>query len=162
MYEIRGALVDIDLARRLRVRGQARGGAAGLADLRAALGLVTGQPYRVDRKDGGRWVAAAGGLDHTAKAMVVDIAHTVGLAAAHAGDAAAAEHAAGIARLADPDSDIGVLDEIAATRIKTGTTTARQHAFYVLSGRTDPRGNPQDTPQRTAQITAEHGWAAHP
>ena len=53
IYQLVGVLADIDLFRRLRSRGQARG-TEGLVDLRAALELVTGEPFTGQRGADGR------------------------------------------------------------------------------------------------------------
>src|SRR5690606_27973628 len=50
-YQLRDVLVDLDLFRRLRMRGEARG-AEGMADLVAALELVTGEPFSALRSPG--------------------------------------------------------------------------------------------------------------
>ncbi len=55
-YQLEDVLVDADLFRRLRVRGEARG-PEGLDDLKRALTLVTGTPFGQLRRDGGAWLA---------------------------------------------------------------------------------------------------------
>jgi hypothetical protein len=52
-YEVEGLLVDADLFRRLRARGEAQGGEAGIHDLQTALDLATGEPLSL-LKNGGR------------------------------------------------------------------------------------------------------------
>ena len=81
-YRIDGILIDAELFRRLRVRGQARG-ADGIGDLCAALGLVTGRPFdlpapRTGAAGGYSWLVDDNArLDHEYAAMIVDVAHTV-------------------------------------------------------------------------------------
>ncbi|MBN9621148.1 MAG: peptidoglycan-binding protein LysM, partial [Actinobacteria bacterium] len=74
-YRVEDVLVDAELFRRLRLRGLARG-ADGIADLRAALDLVTGVPFSNRRPDGYGWLAE-NPLDHIYAGMIVDVAHLV-------------------------------------------------------------------------------------
>jgi len=84
IYQLVGVLADIDLFRRLRARGQARG-PEGLNDLQAALELVTGEPFTGQRGRGWAWLADGVRIDQHMVCAVVDVAHTVTIAALHAG-----------------------------------------------------------------------------
>jgi len=94
-----GVLADIDLFRRLRSRGQARG-SEGLVDLQAALELVTGEPFTGQRGRGWAWLADGVRIDQHMVCAVVDVAHTVTIAALHAGELELARSAAETALLA--------------------------------------------------------------
>ncbi len=118
-YEIEGLLLDADLFRRLRARGEARGGEAGIGDLRAALDLVRGQPFG-GLKGGGRpWLADGPRLDQQLVCAIVDVAHVVATHDLARGDHANAEAIAQRAAQAAPDERIPVLDLAAARRERT-------------------------------------------
>jgi len=99
IYQVVGVLADIDLFRRLRSRGQARG-SEGLVDLQAALELVTGEPFTGQRGRGWAWLADGVRIDQHMVCAVVDVAHTVTIAALHAGELELARSAAETALLA--------------------------------------------------------------
>ena len=64
VYQTCGVLLDADLFRRLRSRGQARG-PAGLEDYATALRLVTGRPFSQMREEGGAWLLEGTGSTST-------------------------------------------------------------------------------------------------
>ena len=84
VYQVQDLLVDADLFRRLRVRGQARG-AEGLPDLVRALDLVQGPPFSQVRADAWSWLHEGDRLDHHLTCAVVDVAHLVITHALHTG-----------------------------------------------------------------------------
>ncbi|MGB8384718.1 MAG: hypothetical protein WCG47_26335, partial [Dermatophilaceae bacterium] len=87
VYEISGLLIDADLFRRLRLRGQARG-QDGIDDYVTALRLVTGEPFSQMREGGGAWLVGGDRLDHHLTHAIVDVAHLVTTHALAAGDPA--------------------------------------------------------------------------
>ncbi len=111
-YRIEGVLVDAHLFARLRVRGTTRG-ADGIADLQAALDLVTGIPFDQQRPGGYAWLADTP-LDHEYTAMIVDTAHLVVVHHLTTGDPAAAHAAASVAAQSAPYDDVPLLDLVAA------------------------------------------------
>lgn len=79
MYRVDGALVEADLMRRLRVRGSARGGDAGIADVAAAHRLCQGTPLDRRRTGGYSWAIDANLsdlTDHYLRSMT-DIGHVL-------------------------------------------------------------------------------------
>jgi len=104
-YQLRGVLVDAALFRALRCRSGVRG-RDGLADLQAALELVTGPPFD-QRRSGYDWLE---GLDQTYVAMVCDVAHLVVTAALTAEDYETARMASETALRVAPTGEKGLLD----------------------------------------------------
>ena len=84
-YQVDGLLVDVDLFRRLRARGQARG-ADGIADLVQALQLVSGKPFDQLRDQGWSWLLDGERLQDLIPCAIVDTAHIVVLDALQRGD----------------------------------------------------------------------------
>nr|WP_269810002.1 LysM peptidoglycan-binding domain-containing protein [Kineosporia rhizophila] len=112
LYRVHGLLSDAELFRRLRLRGVARG-APGLSDLERALTLVTGVPFEHRRPGGYSWLSDIP-LDHEFSAMIIDTAHLVATAHISANRPADAIRAAQTALKADHNSDIALLDLVAA------------------------------------------------
>ena len=111
-YALAGVLVDVDLFRRLRLRGTARG-KDGIEDLWAALRLVTGEPFSQRRPTGYGWLNWEP-LEDIYSAMIVDVAHTIAAQHLGAGEPGPALDAAGAGLLASSQDDRLWLDLIAA------------------------------------------------
>lgn len=125
VYLLVGVLTDIDLFRRLRARGQARG-PEGLTDLWAALVLIPREPFTGQRRGGWGWLADGVRVDQHMVCAVVNAAHLVTIAALHSGDVQLARTATETALLAAPYEDIS-LAAISGARVV---------------GRADPAGDP--------------------
>ncbi|BEH01752.1 hypothetical protein brsh051_10330 [Brooklawnia propionicigenes] len=157
IYQLVGVLADIDLFRRLRARGQARG-PEGLNDLLAALGLVTGEPFTGQRGRGWAWLADGVRIDQHMVCAVVDVAHTVTIAALHAGDLELARTATEIALLAAPYEDTPRLDLAAVVAAEGDRQSADRILRDDVSNRSDDGDAPDDLPERTAELVANAQW----
>ncbi len=155
VYQIDGLLLDADLFRRLRVRGQARG-PAGLEDYATALRLVTGPPFSQMRDDGGDWILQGDRIDHHLSLAVVDVAHLLTTSALATGDTASARAAVDIARLAAPDEEGPRLDAAAVDVAQGRGAEARRTIREQVCNRSDDGEPPMDLNPRTRQILAQH------
>ena len=154
-YEVVDLLVDFDLFRRLRARGQARG-PEGIDDLRTALRLVTGRPFDtpVQRRAGGGWTWLVEGdrLDEHAVVAVVDVAHLVTTHALATGELHVARAAAETAALAAPYEEIPRLDLVAVASAEGNLAEARQILRDEIANRSDDGGAPPELSARTEEI----------
>lgn len=156
VYQVVDLLIDADLFRRLRVRGEARGGPEGIADLSAALALVEGRPfdYPLDREQGGGWTWLVEGdrLDQHLAVAIVDVAHVVTTHALAAGDLPTARLAAETATLAAPYEEIPRLDLAAVAAAEGHHAEAQRIIRDEVCNRTDDDAAPAELPARTEQI----------
>lgn len=151
VYQVEGLLTDADLFRRLRVRGESRG-VDGIADLIAALKLVTGQPFDRLRPGGWAWLFDGDRLDQHMMCAIVDVAHLVATHSLKERDLPVARFAAEIAALAAPYEEIPRLD-LAAVAAAEGKH--RESAKILRDGicnRSDDGLAPTELPARTEQI----------
>ena len=163
VYQVVDLLIDADLFRRLRVRGQARGGAEGIEDLRKALTLVEGRPfdYPIEREQGGGWAWLLEGdrLDEHLTVAIVDVAHIVTTHALTTGDLPTARMAAETATLAAPHEEIPRLDLAAVAAAEGHHAEAHRIIRDDVCNRTDDEGPPPELPPRTEQILrTRQGW----
>jgi hypothetical protein len=147
-------LVDADLFQRLRLRGVARG-PDGIADLQAALALVTGIPFDQHRPGGYAWLAETP-LDHEYTAMIVDVAHVVATHHLAAGDADAADAAARVAILAGTSDDVALLDLVAVCDARGHHAEAEQVIRRIMNNH--DADVEEDLPPRTAEILYRRQW----
>jgi hypothetical protein len=147
-----GILCDIDLFRRLRVRGQSRA-ANGIEDLTAALRLVAGPPFDQQRPHGYGWLAADS-TDHHLTAGIVDVAHIVATAALTAGDAERAAWAARQANGVAPFEDKPRLDYAAALVALGRDAEAKAYLDREVFNRSDDDLAPPDPTVRVGQVAA--------
>ena len=153
-YRLEDVLVDAELFRRLRVRALARG-ADGIADLQAALQLVSGVPF-TDRR--GRAYGWLGNMDHTFTGMIADTSHIVAthlLANRQPEEALAAAQAAMLAGTYGDD----VLLDCAATCYARGLTAeGRSYIRQIMS--THDAEVEEDLPKHTYEVLLQRGWLA--
>ncbi|PZS24205.1 MAG: peptidoglycan-binding protein LysM [Pseudonocardiales bacterium] len=157
-YRLEDALVDAELFRRLRLRGSARG-AAGIADLRAALDLVEGVPFSGRRPEGYGWLAE-NPLDHVYAGMIVDVAHIVATHHLAAGEPELAVSAAQVALKADSSEDVPLLDLVAACDAQDNRAEADIYIKRILANH-DAEVE-EDLPPRTAEILHRRQWLGQP
>jgi hypothetical protein len=162
-YCIQHALVDAELFRRLRVRGQARG-PAGIADLWRALELVQGPPFDqlpMPRRNpvsgepvgpgGWTWLTEANArLDHEYAAMIVDTAHTVATHHLAAGEPELAAKAARVALRSGTYEDLPLLDLVRACLTLGKDAEAEAYVQQILTNH-DAEVE-VDLPPRTAEV----------
>ena len=157
VYQVEGVLIDIDLFRRLRVRGESRG-SEGVHDLRRALTLVEGRPFDRLRPGGWSWLLDGDRLDHHMLCAVVDVAHLVTTHSLTAGDHRTARAATELACLAAPYEEIPRLDLAAVATAEGHHHEAERIAREEVCGRTDEPGPPDEIPDRTQRILEQHAW----
>jgi len=156
LYRLDGLLVDADLFRRLRTRGEARG-ADGQADLIAALELVDGAPLADLRPGGGGWLSDDGVADSdTFTVAIVEVAHLVATQALATGEIAQARRAAQIAIDTGSADDRPLLDLAACfdaegRTAELGATVRRIRAHHDADVE-------EDLPARTYEVLLRRGW----
>jgi len=158
VYQLVGVLVDFDLFRRLRARGQARG-ADGLPDLRQALELVEGEPLTAQRRTGWGWLADGVRFDQHMVCGIVDVAHLVTMAALTAGDLRAARAATEVAIAAAPFEDTPQMDLAAILRAEGDLAAAHRVLIDAVANRSEDGEAPADLADRTAQILDDPSWS---
>ena len=89
---------------------------------------------------------------------VVDVAHTVTIAALHAGDLELARAATDIALLAAPYEDTPRLDLAAVVAAEGDRQAAERILRDEVSNRADDGDAPDDLPERTAELVASAPW----
>jgi len=154
VYQLRGVLVDAELFRRLRLRGVARG-ASGVADLQAALDLVSGEPLSRLRAAGGQWLVDTP-VNHHYTSMIVDVAHLVATHHLAAGDPAQAAAAAQVSLLAGSRDDIALLDLVAANDAAGHQAEAEQYVARILANH--DADVEEDLPPRTYDVLRRRRW----
>jgi LysM repeat protein len=150
-YALDGVLCDVDLFRRLRARGQSRG-AEGMADLIAALHLVSGEPFTDLRKDGWGWLLEGDRLDHIMTAAIVDVGHIVTSHALAVGDLDLADFSSTVTIAASPFDEIANLDRVAVDRAMGNLKEADARMRNGVSNRSDDGYGPIRLPPRTTEV----------
>jgi len=157
IYQVQDLLVDADLFRRLRARGQARG-EDGLDDLIRAFDLVQGPPFSQLSGDAWAWLYEGDRLDHHLTCAIVDVAHTITTHALRAGDTRTARTATEASLLAAPAEEIPHLDLAAVTRAEGHPDQANRILSEQVANRTDDEGPPLDLSQRSHTILETRRW----
>lgn len=157
VYEIEDLLVDADLFQQLHLRGQARGGEAGIADLDAALELVIGEPYSQQRTGGYAWLRD-NPVDEYLKVAVEKVAHTVASWALERGELDRAERAARTALEAMPYAEVPRLDLAAVLEARGSKDAAERLLREEVCNRDDDGNGPLDLSERTEQIRRRREW----
>ncbi|GAB4077646.1 hypothetical protein [Nostocoides australiense] len=157
VYQVLDVLVDADLFRRLRVRGESRG-PAGVDDLRAALRLVQGRPFDRLRDGGWSFLSEGDRLDQHMICAVVDVAHLVTTYSLQSGDTRQARLAAETAALAAPHEEIPRLDLAAVADAEGHPSEADRILRDEVCNRTDDDDAPPELSDRTKQVIATRDW----
>lgn len=160
-YQVEDVLCDVDLFRRLRARGQARG-SVGIEDLTAALRLVAGEPFSELRDSGWTWLLEGDRIDHVMASAIVDVAHLVSAHALTAGDLDLARFAAETSCDAAPYDDIGRLDLVQVASLSGQAEEAQRNLIEGVFNRSDDDLGPVDLPDRTARIVRQRTWNFRP
>ncbi|GAB2761858.1 hypothetical protein GCM10027020_12700 [Nocardioides salsibiostraticola] len=158
-YQVENVLVDVDLFRRMRARGEARG-ADGIHDLTAALRLVEGLPFDHLRERGWSWLIDDDRLQESIGCAIVDAAHVVVLDALSKNDLSTARNAAETACRAAPYDDIARLDLVKVAVVSGHDDAADQMLTDNVFTRTDDHLPPIDLPPRTNEIVEQQGWGS--
>jgi len=158
LYLIEGILTDADLFRRLRLRALTRG-TDGLNDLRAALDLVTGQPFERRRPRGYGWVANTG-LDYAFTGMIADVAHLLATHHLAADEPEPAAAAAQVALTAGSAADEVLLDLVAACHAQGDEDGGDGYVKKIM--RNHAADAEEDIPTRTYEILLRRGWLPKP
>lgn len=151
-YQVDDVLVDADLFRRLRARGQSRG-VEGQDDFDLALRLVEGAPFSDLRETGWSWLLDADCRDDEILACaVVDVAHDVVTVALADGDLDRALKAVETARLAAPYDEVARVDLAAVLVAQGHEDAAREFLTHAVHKRSDDHLGPIDLPAGTAAL----------
>lgn len=155
-YQLQDVLVDLDLFRRLRLRGQARG-AEGIEDLKTAMSLVQGPPFSLLREKGWSWLLDTERIHETTECAIVDTAHILVTNALATGYLTLARQIAETACQAAPYDDICRLDLIQVTAAEGHDEAATKMLDDDIGNRTDDYLPPIELPKRTGEIVARTG-----
>ncbi|CUR58116.1 putative LysM domain protein [metagenome] len=158
-YQVEDVLVDVDLFRRLRARGEARG-ADGIEDLKTAMRFAGGVPFGNLRERGWSWLLDTARLHETIGCAIVDTAHVLVVDALARGDLAFARDVAETACRAAPYDDICRLDLVKVAASEGHEETADQMLTDNVFNRTDDYLPPIDLPERTGEVVGKQGWGS--
>lgn len=160
-YQVQDVLVDLDLFRRLRARGEARG-AAGIEDLKTAMSLVHGLPFSLLREKGWSWLLDTERVHETIGCAIVDTAHVLVVDALAKGDLHLAREVAEAACEAAPYDDICRLDLVKVAAAGGHDEAADKMLNDDVFNRTDDYLPPIDLPKRTGDVVRKEAWGNRP
>lgn len=160
VYQVEDLLIDIDLFRRLRLRGQTRG-AHGIEDLVTALRLVTGRPFDQLRPGGWTWLADTG-TDHHMVCAIVDVAHLLTVHFYQTNQLDRALAATETALLAAPYDEIPKLDLAAIRKAEGHIGEAQRIIDEDICNLIEDDGLPADVGPRTESILLSSEWVRRP
>ncbi|NLA28253.1 MAG: hypothetical protein GX875_01155 [Propionibacterium sp.] len=149
--------MDVDLFRRLRLRGQARADDGGVDDLLTALRLVTGRPFDQLRPGGWSWLADIG-INHHMTFAIVDVAHLLATHFLQQGEVDRAQAVTETALLAAPYDEIPKLDMAAILEAQGHDEESRKLIDQGICNSAEDDGLPAEVGQRTEQILADQRW----
>ena len=107
---------------------------------------------------GWAWLADGVRIDQHMVCAVVDVAHTITIAALHSGDLQLARSATETALLAAPYEDTPRLDLAAVVAAEGDRQAAERMLRDDVSNRADDGDAPDDLPERTAELVASAPW----
>jgi hypothetical protein len=157
VYQVENVLIDIDLFRRLRLRGEARG-PEGFSDLRRALSLVTGPPFDRLRPGGWSWLAEGDRLDQHMLCAIVDVAHIVTTRSLREERLDIARATAELAARVAPYEEIPRLDLAAVAAAEGHDHEAAKIIHDDICNRSDDGLPPTEIPDRTERIIQGRDW----
>ncbi len=155
-----GLLVDLELFKRLRVRGQSRGGAEGRRDLITALELVTGRPFDHQRQAGWSWLFEGERHDEYLTVAIADVAFIVATYYLEKGDLPHARAATELAVIAAPYEEPTRLCLVRVTEAEGDHREAERILREEVCNRSDDGGAPTELSERTQAIIRNHDWLA--
>ncbi|GAA3524691.1 hypothetical protein GCM10022234_21840 [Aeromicrobium panaciterrae] len=160
VYQVVDALVDADLFRRLRIRGESSG-PDGIEDLVHALQLVTGRPYEKLRPGGWGWLLEGDRADQHLICAIADVAHVVVAHSLHIGDLDRAGRVAAIAVTAAPDEEVARLDLATVLEAQGHKAEAERIVRDEVFNRSDDGEAPEELTERTERIIDARRWLNH-
>ncbi len=155
-YQVDDLLIDINLFRRLRLRGQACG-EDGVGDLVTALGLVTGRPFDQLRPGGWSWLTDTS-IDHHMTCAIVDVAHLLATHFLQQGEVDRAQAVTETALLAAPYDEIPKLDMAAILKAQGHDKESRRLIEQDICNAAEDDGLPAEIGQRTEHVLANDSW----
>lgn len=153
-------LIDMELFKRLQLRGRARGGKEGLGDLTSALQLVTGRPFDQHRPGGWAWLLDGERHDEYMTVAIADTALIVATHCLETGDLPHARAATEVAVLAAPHEEATRLCLARILEAEGNRDGAARIVRDEICNRSDDADAPPELSERTQAIIRTHQWLA--